>query len=213
VHVAPDTVSHPLQPENNALGLAVRVTTVSMLNASVQSVPQLIPPGLELTLPAIPVLLTVSTNRLSSNAAVTVFPPATITVHVAPETASHPVQPAKLELPAGVAVRVTLVLLEYDSWQSAPQLMPGGLEVTVPEPPPVFTTERVGSDVLCTVSVVLPLLPQASVAVIVVVPGAAPVATPAELMVATVVLLLVHVTPVPGIVTGVSEPVVVPLPN
>ena len=74
--------------------------------------------------------------------------------------------------------------------------MPGGLEVTLPLPPPVFTTERVGSDAPGTVSVVLPLFPEASVAVIVVVPGPTPVATPEELMVATAVLLLVHVTPV-----------------
>lgn len=93
--------------------------------------------------------------------------------------------------------------------------MPDGLEVTVPLPPPVFTTERVGSDepCPCTVSVVLPVFPEASVAVIVVVPGPTPVARPDALMVATDVLLLVHVTPVPCIVTGVEELAVVPLPN
>ena len=50
-------------------------------------------------------------------------------------------------------------------------------------------------------------------AVIVVVPGLTPVARPAALMVATAVLLLVHATPVPCIVTGVEESVVVSLPN
>lgn len=94
--------------------------------------------------------------------------------------------------------------------------MPGGLEVTVPLPPPVFTTESVGpAGESWTVSVVLPLLPEASVAVIVVIPGLTAVARPDALMVATEVLLLVHVSPavVPFIVTGVEELVVVPLPN
>jgi hypothetical protein len=69
-------------------------------------------------------------------------------------------------------------------------------------------------DVPWTVSVVLPVLPEASVAVMVVVPGLLPVARPVASMVATAVLLLVHVNAVvPCIVTGVRELVVVPLPN
>jgi len=64
-----------------------------------------------------------------------------------------------------------------------------------------------------TVSVVLALAPERSVAVIVVVPGLTPVASPVASMVGTALLLLVHVAPVPVIVTGVEEPVVVPLPN
>jgi hypothetical protein len=59
------------------------------------------------------------------------------------------------------------------------------------------------------VRVVLALVPAASVAVILVVPALAPLACPVASMVATTVLLLVHVTPVPVIVTGVAELVVV----
>jgi hypothetical protein len=95
-----------------------------------------------------------------------------------------------------------------------PQSIPGGLEVTVPLPAPAGTTERATRSV--TVSVVLALAPEPSVAVIVVVPALRPVASPVASMVATVALLLAHVTPappVPVIVTGVEEPVVVPLPN
>src|SRR5437879_1477008 len=64
-----------------------------------------------------------------------------------------------------------------------------------------------------TASVVLALAPERSVAVIVVVPGLTPVASPVASIVATALLLLVHVAPVPVIVTGVEELVVVPLPN
>src|SRR2546425_392110 len=68
-----------------------------------------------------------------------------------------------------------------------------------------------------TPSVVLALAPEPAVAVIVVVPGPRPVASPVASMVATAPLLLsVHVTavpPVPVIVTGVAEPAVAPFPN
>jgi hypothetical protein len=112
VQVAPETVSHPLQPLKSTLGLAVSVTTVSMAYAAAQSVPQLIPGGFELTSPlplAAPVLLTVSTNRCSSNVAVTVLAALIVTVQVVPETVSHPPQPARVELPAALAVRIAVV--------------------------------------------------------------------------------------------------------
>jgi len=66
------------------------------------------------------------------------------------------------------------------------------------------------------VSVVLALVPEPPVAVIVAVPALRPVASPVASIVAAVVLLLAHVTPVPPvpvIVTGVAEPVVLPFPN
>ena len=47
-----------------------------------------------------------------------------------------PVQPSKVEPLAGVAVRVTCVPLAKEAEQVAPQLMPVGLEVTVPLPVP-----------------------------------------------------------------------------
>jgi hypothetical protein len=96
-------------------------------------------------------------------------------------------------------------------------LILGGLseEVTVPLPAPALFTVRM--NVCRTVSVVLALAPVPSVAVIVVVPGLRPVASPVpRSTVATDSLLLDHVTavpPVPVIVTGVETSVVVPLPS
>ena len=82
-----------------------------LVYASEQSEPQLIPPGFEVTLPRPrrPALVTVRTKVFRLKAAVAVLPELTVTVHVAPETVSHPVQPAKVELLAALAVRVTTV--------------------------------------------------------------------------------------------------------
>ena len=76
--------------------------------------------------------------------------------------------------------------------------------------PDCLTASTTGSR---TVSVVLAVAPVLSVAVIVVVPACTAVARPVASTVATAVLLLVQVIPVPLIVTGVEEAVVVPLPN
>ena len=74
--------------------------------------PQLIPGGLELTLPLpIPARLTVRMKRCRSKVAVTDLDALIVTVQVAPETASHPFQPLKVDPLAGLAVRVTLVPL------------------------------------------------------------------------------------------------------
>jgi hypothetical protein len=51
-----------------------------------------------------------------------------------------PDQPAKLLPALGVAVRVTVVPLVKLALQLAPQLMPAGLELTVPVPEPVLLT-------------------------------------------------------------------------
>jgi hypothetical protein len=185
-----------------------------MAYAAAQSVPQLIPGGFELTSPlplAAPVLLTVSTNRCSSNVAVTVLAALIVTVQVVPETVSHPPQPARVELPAALAVRIAVVPASYCWEQAVPQSIPGGLEVTLPVPVPACITRRIGRSL--TVSVVLALAPAPSTAVIVVIPGFTPVARPVSSMAATALLPLVHVTPVPLIATGMEEPAVVPFPN
>ena len=60
------------------------------------------------------------------------------------EQSASPAQPSKLEPPAAVAVSVTTVPARYDPEQSLPQLMPPGLLVTVPLPPPDLVTLRTG---------------------------------------------------------------------
>ena len=81
----------------------------------------------------------------------------------------------------------------------------------MPFPVPARTTERFTRSL--TVSVVLALTPEPSVAVIVAVPALTAVARPPASMVATAPLLLVHAIPVPVTVTGVEDPVVAPFPS
>ena len=91
-------------------------------------------------------------------------------------------------------------------------MIPAGFEVTVPVPVPVRKTVRLAWPT--TVSVVLAVAPDASVAVMVVTPAPTAVARPVPSTVATDVALLVHVTPVAAHRRRDSaEPVVVPLPN
>jgi len=51
-----------------------------------------------------------------------------------PVPAQSPLQPAKLKFGDGIGVSVTTVPTMYDSEQSVPQLMPGGVLVTSPFP-------------------------------------------------------------------------------
>ena len=76
------------------------------------------------------------------NVAVTVVAPLTVTAHV-PVPEQAPLQPAKVEPLAAVAVSVTLVPDATDSAHVAPQLMPAGALVTVPEPVPALASESV----------------------------------------------------------------------
>jgi len=75
--------------------------------------PQLIPPSLEVTVPLlrIPVLLTERVKVFRLKLAVTARAVLMVTLQVVPKTVSHPLQPAKVEPAAGVAVRVTVVPL------------------------------------------------------------------------------------------------------
>ena len=61
-----------------------------------------------------------------------------LTVHVLPEVLSQPLHPVKMVSIPGVAVSVTVVALMNDAEQLLPQLIPAGLEVTVPLPRPLF---------------------------------------------------------------------------
>jgi hypothetical protein len=79
------------------------------------------------------------------NVAVTVTALFPSTVH-GPVPEHVPLQPAKVEPGAGVAVSVTRVPPGYVPLQALPQLIPEGLLVTVPLPLPDFVTLTVESD-------------------------------------------------------------------
>jgi hypothetical protein len=66
----------------------------------------------------------------------------TVTAQV-PVPEQAPLQPAKDEPAAGAAVKVRGVPGSTDCEQVAPQLIPAGLLVTVPEPDPLLATESV----------------------------------------------------------------------
>src|SRR5512143_514126 len=131
----------PLQPVNvePAAGVATRATTVPLLNDAEQVLPQLRPAGLLVTVP-MPVP-TLEIARVDSGAdwgrKVAVQVAFAFRV-IEPLVHPVPLQPAKIEPEAGVAVRVTSVPLLKVAEQVLPQLMPAGLLVTAPFPvPPV----------------------------------------------------------------------------
>src|SRR4051812_46892277 len=123
-----------------ASGVAVSVTVAPLENEAEQDAPQEIPAGLEATVPPpLPTLATASVNDLGTKVAVTVT--AVVTVHWVGTPATGvqlELNPLKFELASGAAVRVTVDPVLNDALQVAPQLMPAGLEVTVPPPPPVL---------------------------------------------------------------------------
>jgi len=136
-----------------------------------------------------------------------------VTVQVVPDDVSHPVHMERTEPASGVAISVTVVPPEYEAEHADPQLIPPGLDITLPLPLPSRATERVKAPAFPTVSVVLPLFPKASVAVIMVFPTATAVANPAASIVATLVFELVQSMPVRFTFTGVEALTVVPFPR
>jgi hypothetical protein len=108
-------------------------------------VPQLIPPGAEVTepLPEPAPSVTESVYVLSVKLAVTVVAAVIVTVHVPVPLHPPPLQPLKTEPVAGVAVSVTGVPWLTDCAQVAPQLIPVGDDVTVPAPVPLLLTVSV----------------------------------------------------------------------
>jgi hypothetical protein len=138
LHASP----HPMKTEA-ALGCAVSVTTVSLVKSQAQMSPQSIPAGLDLTMPRpwpTSILHTVNVNA-TLNVAVTLVAALTVMVHVVDWPAQAPLQPLKTEPALGCAVSVTTVPLIYGAAHVLPQSMPAGLDVTTPEPVPVFETD------------------------------------------------------------------------
>jgi hypothetical protein len=104
-------VHAPLHPAKLEVrfGLAVSVTVVPAVYGSVQSLPQLIPTGSLVTVPAPPpAFVTVSTG-LFEKVAVTNFGPFIVRVQVVVVPVHAPLHPANTVLPCGVAVSVTPV--------------------------------------------------------------------------------------------------------
>src|SRR5262245_41497415 len=139
---APLPVQAPVQlvKAEPAVGVAVKVTMVLLLNENEQDEPQLMPAGVLVTLPAPPpTLFTVRTKVGTVKLAVTVVA-AFIDTTQDPAPLQAPLQPVKTEPVAAVGLRVTLVLKLNEVEQVEPQLMPVGVLVTVPVPvPDVFT--------------------------------------------------------------------------
>ena len=135
----------PLQPVKREFpfGVAVKVTLVPLVKLVLQVLPQSIPAGLEVTEPVpVPLLVTVKAQLTSVKVAVTDCAAFMVTVQVPVPLQPPPLQPVKVEPPEGVAVSVTLVPLVKLALQVLPQLIPAGLEVTVPVPVPLLVTVK-----------------------------------------------------------------------
>jgi hypothetical protein len=151
VHVAaefPPAHETPLHPEKvdaDEVGAAVRVTLDPTGKLALHVAPQLIPAGVEVTVPKpAPVFETVSTRVSIAKVAVTVVAALMGTVHcrLLPEQ-PPPDHDENTDPACGAAVSVTEVPAWKLALHVAPQLMPAGDEVTVPAPAPVFETVRV----------------------------------------------------------------------
>src|SRR3989441_10132265 len=111
------------------------------------------PEGVLVTDPA-PAPAGVMVNRkVGAKVAVTVVAAETVATEVRVPVQPPPLQPMKAEPAAGFAVRVTTVPLTKLAEQLAPQAMPAGLLVTVPEAAPAVATvsTKVGVKVAVTV--------------------------------------------------------------
>lgn len=138
----------PLQPAKvePASGIAVSVTAAPPVKLALHAVPQLMPAGLDATIPVpAPFFVTLSIYVLgrvaATNVAVTVCAWLMVTVQrLVPLHA--PLQPPNVEPFVAAAVMVTLVPALKLALQAVPQLMPVGEEVTVPLPVPALPTVR-----------------------------------------------------------------------
>lgn len=134
---------HPVKAES-ASGVTVKLTTVPLAKAALQLEPQEIPAGALVIVPVpVPDLLTVSVKLCDAKAAVTVVAALSVTMQAPVPEQPPPLQPVKVEPAAGVAVRVIAVPLANAVVQVAPQEIPAGELLTVPEPTPDLLTVSV----------------------------------------------------------------------
>jgi hypothetical protein len=143
VHVlAP--VQTPDQPANVEVtfGVAVSVTELPPGKLAVHVVPQLMPEGLLMTVPApLPASFTVSCTGGAAVLKVAVTDVAALTVTMQVPVPVHaPDHPANVDPELAVAANVTEVPVAKLAVHVVPQLMPAGLLVTVPVPDPAFVT-------------------------------------------------------------------------
>jgi len=137
-----------------AAGVAVSVTCVPDLKAALQTVGQLIPVGVLVTVPVpVPLIVTLSTGDvLTLNVAVTEVLLSKVTLQV-PVPLQAPPHPPKMALAAGVAVSVTFVPNLKAASQVEGQLIPAGALVTVPVPVPLNFTLSIGDEPTLKVAV------------------------------------------------------------
>src|SRR3954464_7284891 len=159
VQVDPLTVSHPVHPVNSepSPGLAVSVTVEPITYGSVQSAPHEMPPGCDVTVPlpmSVRLMVTFKVKRCRSNLAASVRGALIVSVHVGPDGESQATHPMKLERLSADAVRLTCESLMNVDVHVAGQLMPAGVEVTVPPPSPVRA--RSSASMARTTTVTLP---------------------------------------------------------
>lgn len=156
----------PAHPANTELlsGTAVRVTVLPAVNCALQTAPQSIPSGEEVTFPEpVPDFVTLTVKGaggMGLKIAVTVTAVAADTVQgpVGIGATHPPVHPPNTEPAAGVAERVTSVPAGNEAVHCAPQLIPFGVDVTVPSPaPPLVTVTVKGGGMGLKVAVTLVL--------------------------------------------------------
>src|SRR5881396_1313528 len=187
----------PLQPVKvePASGVAVRVTAVPTVNEAEQAAPQEIPEGALLTVPLpVPVLVTLRAKDCWTKPAVTEAAALIVTMQVPVPEQPPPLQPVKVELASGVAVKVTAVPLANGAEHVAPQAIPAGLLVTVPAPAPALVSVRVKD---CTANVAVTEVAAFTVTMQVPVPEQPPPLQPVKVELASGVA--VRVTAVPTV--------------
>ena len=127
-----------------AAGVPVNVTTVPVGNAATHVGPQSMPGGWLVTVPnPVPIFCTVRFDVPTGglNVAVTDRFTSITTEQSAP--LQSPVQPAKVDPGAAVAVKVTELPVGKLALHVPPQSIPLGALVTVPDPDPLFCTVSV----------------------------------------------------------------------
>jgi hypothetical protein len=142
----PKPLQAPDQPPNVEPPPATAVSTTDwpLTYGSEQSAPQLTPAGLEVTVPVpVPFRVTSRTYSVGENIAVTDVAAVTVTTHVPLPEQPLPDQAMNVEPGVASAVSVTIWPEVKAAAHVAPQLIPAGLEVTVPLPVPVLFTVRV----------------------------------------------------------------------